>query len=58
MNIAKDAPLKAHKKIVIIVPIEKVWSLLTEINLWTRWQLDVTSVRKDGDLSVGTIFRI
>lgn len=42
MNIDLNAPLRAKKEIVIAAPIEKVWSLLTRIGAWARWQPDVT----------------
>ena len=57
MNIDQKASLKAKKEIEIDAPVDKVWSLLTGIDDWARWQPDVTSARLDGDLSVGTEFK-
>ncbi len=57
MEINQSAPLKAKKEIIIAVPIEKVWSILTTIEDWPRWQPDVTSSRIEGELTDGTIFK-
>ena len=57
MNIDQKAALRAKKEIVIDAPAGKVWSLLTGIDDWSRWQPDVTSARLDGKLSVGTEFK-
>lgn len=57
MNVDQTAPLYAKKDTIIFASIDKVWSLLTEINLWPRWQPDVTSAKLEGDLSAGVIFK-
>jgi len=56
MIIDQNAPLYAKNDIVIYSSIEKIWSLLTEINKWPMWQPDVTSAKLMGNLSVGAVF--
>ncbi len=57
MNIDSKASLKAREEIVIDAPVGEIWSLLTGIDDWARWQPDVTSARLEGGLSVGTVFK-
>ena len=57
MNIDQQAPLKARKEILIEVPANKVWSLLTDINHWPEWQSAVAYAEIQGNLAVGTAFR-
>ena len=57
MNIDTNAPIFARKEIIIEAPIETVWNFQTGIDRWSEWQPDVTSVKLDGDLKAGTIFR-
>ena len=56
MKIDYNAPLYAEKDILISAPLEKVWSEITDIDHWTKWQPDVTSSRLDGTLERGTMF--
>jgi uncharacterized membrane protein len=57
MGIDANAPLTAHKKILIDAPIERVWALQTSIESWPRWQPNVTDVSLSGPVAVGTEFR-
>lgn len=56
MIIDPNAPLKAHKEIVIQAPPDTVWNALTDIPQWPGWQPDVTAAKLEGDLSVGSVF--
>lgn len=56
MHIDHNAPLKAEKEILISAPLEKVWSVITDIDQWSEWQPDVTSSKLDGSLATGTKF--
>lgn len=56
MNINKNAPVFAHKEIIIEAPIENVWNTQTDIEGWPTWQPDITSATLDGELKAGTIF--
>jgi uncharacterized membrane protein len=57
MNVDTNAPVFARKEIIIDAPIETVWNIQTGINRWSEWQSDITSVKMDGELKAGTIFR-
>lgn len=56
MKIDYNAPLVADQNIFISAPLEKVWSAITQIDQWSKWQTDVTSAKLDGALAVGTTF--
>lgn len=56
MNIDQSAPMSARKEIIIVASVEKVWSILTDIEHWPEWQSDITSVQLDGNLTKGTTF--
>jgi uncharacterized protein YndB with AHSA1/START domain len=51
------APLSARKEIIIDAPIEKVWEVLTNLAGWPQWQPDITTVKLDGAVAVGSVFR-
>ena len=57
MNIDTNAPVFAHKEIIIHAPVEKVWQIQTDIENWNKWQPDITSAKLEGALSAGTVFR-
>ena len=57
MNIDTNAPVFAHKEIIIHAPVEKVWQIQTDIENWNKWQPDITSAKLEGSLAAGTIFR-
>jgi uncharacterized protein YndB with AHSA1/START domain len=56
MKIDYNAPLHAEKDILISAPLEKVWSAITQIDQWSKWQPDVTTSKLDGSLATGTMF--
>jgi hypothetical protein len=51
-----DAPIKASVEIVIQAPAEKVWSILTAVNDWPKWQTDIKEAKMIGPLESGTAF--
>lgn len=57
MQIDSQAPVRARDSITINAPIEKVWALQTDLENWSLWHPDIQSVRLDGALKVGTVFR-
>lgn len=57
MKINQHAPLAARKEILIAAPVEKVWRIQSAIERWPEWQPDVSSVRLEGALTPGTVFR-
>ena len=50
------APVKCRKSIRINAGNKKVWSVLTEINDWPRWQKDIISSKLNGELKNGASF--
>lgn len=56
MEINRQAPLVAHKEILIQTTPEVVWSIHTDINAWKEWQPDISKSQIDGELSTGSVF--
>jgi len=54
--IESGAPIKASVEIVIQAPAEKVWSVLTAVNNWPKWQSDIKEAEMIGPLESGTAF--
>lgn len=54
--IESDAPIKASLQIVVQAPVEKVWSVLTDVNGWPKWQSDIKEAQMIGPLESGTEF--
>ncbi len=59
MNIPinKNAPVKSSNQIEIQAPIDAVWSTLTDIKNWTKWQKAVTETIVDEKIEEGTNFK-
>jgi len=57
MKVDLNAPLVARREIFIDAPIEAVWRILSDIPRWPAWQPDITSMRLEGDLQPGAVFR-
>jgi hypothetical protein len=55
-TIETDAPIRASLQIVIDAPIEKVWSILTDVNDWPAWQPEIKAAHLAGSLAAGTGF--
>ncbi|GHN01572.1 hypothetical protein WSM22_30610 [Cytophagales bacterium WSM2-2] len=55
-NINNNAPVKCSKEITINASSEKVWSVLTGINNWTKWQKEIIRSRLNGELKQNTTF--
>jgi uncharacterized membrane protein len=58
MNIEVDSKAKAYAidSIEINAPLEKVYSLISNINSWPNWFEGVTEVKINGDIHEGTDF--
>lgn len=56
MEIDQKAILKSNVEIDIFSTNEKVWSLLSGINLWKKWQPDVSESFVEGNLAAGVKF--
>ncbi len=46
-----NAPVKCSKSLLINVSQQKVWSVLTDIDNWDKWQPEITKPRLTGSLS-------
>lgn len=55
-KIQEDAPVKACVEITINASREKVWSLLTDIKNWPKWQREISKTEISGPLQSGTPF--
>jgi uncharacterized protein YndB with AHSA1/START domain len=55
-QIQKNAPVKADLQISINASPEKVWSILTKIDTWPRWQTAISAAQMHGPLAPGTTF--
>lgn len=50
------APVACTKTVTINASPEKVWSLLTDINGWERWQKDISNCHVEGQPAEGVHF--
>jgi len=57
VDINRDAPAIASAEAFIGAPLDVVWSVLTNIAEWSRWNPDVSRVELRGPLAPGTEFR-
>ena len=55
-QIQEDAAVKAASEIIIRASPEKVWSLLTDIDNWPKWQSAISAAKISGPLESGTTF--
>ena len=51
-----DAPVITKKSVVINAPIEKVWTIFTEVNNWDTWQKEIVDPKINGVFKPGTTF--
>ena len=49
-----DAPVRASSTITIDVPIEKVWTIQTDISRWASWYLYLRDAKLSGPFGPGT----
>ncbi len=56
MEIDNSAPGIVSATIEIDAPLPQVWNLLTDIEQWPTWNLQVTTSMLQGKLEPGTIF--
>jgi hypothetical protein len=57
MEINPQAPAIARHEITINASSERIWQLLTNINDWTAWNLNISEAKLEGSFKVGSIFR-
>lgn len=51
------APVSDNQSITINASPDKVWSVLTNVSQWPKWQKDIKSVESDKSLTVGSTFK-
>jgi len=56
ININAKAPVTCNKSIAIKASSERVWSVLTTINEWSRWQSDIKEAVIADPLNPGSAF--
>lgn len=56
MEINENAVLKTSKEIEILAPVEKVWSIQTNIDMWHEWQPDISESKLASSLESGATF--
>lgn len=56
MDINENSVLKISKEIEINAPVEKVWSIQTNIDAWEEWQPDISEARLTSGLETGATF--
>jgi len=57
ISINENAPVKSTGKVEIKASIDKVWKILTSIDDWPSWQLEVTESNLKENLKEGAIFK-
>ena len=50
------APARAVASILIEAPVARVWSVLTDLADWPRWNTDIHDLSVSGPLAIGTRF--
>lgn len=56
LEINEKAPVVAKQQIGINAPVETVWTILTSINDWPKWQSAITRAQLKGSVEEGTEF--
>ncbi|MEO9868851.1 SRPBCC family protein [Ekhidna sp.] len=56
-KINENASIRDSHSTIINADIEKVWSILTDMENWPDWNPEVKKVTLDGDLSEGSTFK-
>lgn len=55
-KINENANVKDQHSIIINAPIDRVWSILADINRWSEWNDQIKNVKIGGELTKGTDF--
>jgi uncharacterized protein YndB with AHSA1/START domain len=56
MDIDPQAPASARHETIIHAPLELVWSLIADIERWSKWNPSVTQAKLNGPFAPGTTF--
>ncbi len=52
-----SAKCRSHSEIRIEAPVERIWSLVTDVDNWPHWNPEVQSAHLEGDLRRGSRFK-
>jgi uncharacterized protein YndB with AHSA1/START domain len=52
-----EAAARSQSTIVIDAPIDRIWSLVVDVDRWPSWNKAVQSARLDGDVAPGSVFK-
>jgi len=52
-----DAPVQATAEITVAAPQSRIWSLLTGVKDWSKWQTDIARTSITGNPAVGIPFQ-
>jgi uncharacterized protein YndB with AHSA1/START domain len=52
----REAPVYSRDEVLVGAPPETVWSVISDIAGWPRWNPDVRDARIDGEFATGTSF--
>lgn len=55
-DVDRAAPVIAVHEADIAAPLDTVWRLHTDVNVWPTWQTDITAAHIDGSLEPGASF--
>lgn len=57
MQLSPTAPVRYIQHVEINAPLDTVWSLMSDIAGWPRWNPDITAATLLGELQPGSTFR-
>lgn len=57
MEIDPRAPVQSHHLIQVNASLERIWSLISDINHWSLWNAAITETEFDGGLMPGNTFK-
>lgn len=57
MNADRDGPVFSEGQLEVAASPERLWDLLAAFEKWPSWKDDVDSVRLEGPVAEGTVFR-
>lgn len=57
MEVNQKAPVVSRRHVHIAAPLERVWTLLIDIDCWPLWNSAISKVKLGGAPAAGSIFR-
>ncbi len=56
-KIKENASIRDQRSIIINAPIDKVWSVLTDVGNWSNWNQEVKNLKLSTESAVGSEFQ-